>query len=577
MKNKKPNIKYNKALTILRTFSSQKNYHNRTSIQNSLLKPKNKNNIRKINNKNNKNNNNEYFDNLSEKVLNLYDFVDTIKSEHKKEYIMSNSNTKHNYISYLNNYINKKQNKNIEIDNLNINKNNFSVNILNNPSYQKIIYNKNNNNYLNEHNSKKQNIKKNRNIINCVTPKNNNLFNENDFSSLNNHLDDKNDRTYIRNDKFISNYKLNFKNRNPKLNKSPVGRFDNYFYNSNYKLDKKKLLNNQICFTNSTDKDRNKNLRIESPTSLSYHSFLKKNSPREMSIEHNIEYDINSKKYQKYSMNKFNRYKIIGITQYKNDNSDLNKKNDNKKYKTINYNTNSLLNKCKFKSETISQLIKDYYLKKNDNQNNEEKSSSIINNYLKTNNNNFRKYKTTLNNDNKLIDKKINSKIKTINKNKLNNNLSKKIKKIIKNDMEIIIEYNNENNIENLILNDKKGKQINFIPNNITYNNYNTIDNSINTMKNKEKILRDYKKNDDGLLENSEDKNISYKNIVNEHIIYNRNLGENIKHSIDISLSKNRINHNINKRKVKNNNIQKNNNKVHNDLKNLLIQDNIMK
>jgi hypothetical protein len=248
-------------------------------------------------------NNYIFYDNLSEKVLNLYDFASSIKSEHVKDNKLCkiyNKSTKNNIIrDPYQNYMMYNKNKKNEI---NVIKNASQIKA-NNPLFKKI--NINTKNKLNE---RRQNILKNRNIINYISPKINNFSNHYDFTKVNNYLSD----NYFKNNKLFD-YKDNYIERNTYIiNQSPVGRFDDYFCDnkySNYKLDKRKVLNNQILITNSINKDINKRLRIESPTSLSYHSYIRKQSPKEMSIEHNIEYDINN--FDNKNKSKFIKEEII--------------------------------------------------------------------------------------------------------------------------------------------------------------------------------------------------------------------------------------------------------------------------
>ena len=612
MKNRKINIYSNTKLYALRPFSSQKFYNNpHNTLKYTHKQLYNKININKIPIQTNKdiinsnekyiNNNNQCFDNLSEKVLNLYDFADTIKSEHDSEKYnfkiinkipadYQNTFTRDPYTNYV-------RNKNKKI-NINMNKNSLSGIVTNNPSFKKIFLNKRNNNISNisnisNTNPKIESAKKNRNIINYVSPKINNVTSHYDYNYYNNYLTE--NPKYKRNSKIMSNYKYVFKERNSyNLNKSPVGRFDNYFFDSNYsnyKLDKKKLLNNEIMMTNSIKKEMNKRLRIESPTSLSYHSYLRKKSPKEMSIEHNIEYDI-------HNFSNKNNLKFINVNQNESNRKETNnipfneKENEKFKLKTENndlirnkakFDTNNNLNFNKLKSVTVSRLIKDLYSQNTDIDNNENNKSKELNK-----NDNLISYcnKTDdtkeINTNKSILNNNINNKKnqKRINVNKNINNkstINKKIKKIIKNDIEIIIEYNNDNNIKRLILNDKKGRKINFIPNNIIYKkkNFNTIDNTpnslnINKIKNdslnssiskKTKVLKNSinkknKKDNRSSIKSSDIFTLYSK----EKLLYNKlntspqNDGrcDNAIQSINISF-KNSNNRNINKKRIPNN------------------------
>jgi hypothetical protein len=346
MQNQKITINNNKQLNIIRPFSSQKYYHNTFNPLNKTYNQlNNEKNIKNIQTK--KMNNYIFYDNLSEKVLNLYDFASSIKSEHVKDNKLCkiyNKSTKNNIIrDPYQNYMMYNKNKKNEI---NIIKNASQIKA-NNPLFKKI--NINTKNKLNE---RRQNILKNRNIINYISPKINNFSNHYDFTKVNNYLSD----NYFKNNKLFD-YKDNYIERNTYIiNQSPVGRFDDYFCDnkySNYKLDKRKVLNNQILITNSINKDINKRLRIESPTSLSYHSYIRKQSPKEMSIEHNIEYDINN--FDNKNESKFIKEEMINkiknIPFYEKDNSKI--QTDKKK------SINNILNYNNFKSVTISRLIRD--------------------------------------------------------------------------------------------------------------------------------------------------------------------------------------------------------------------------
>ena len=286
----------------------------------------------------------------------------------------------------------------------------------------------------------------------------------------------------------IPNQILNIKENNNN-NKSPVGRFDSYFYNSVFYTDKKYNTNNDKDFKNSFNYLNSNKLSIESPTCISYQSFIGKNSNKEMSIEHNIEYDINDKKDSKLSIiekNKIDKYKLDGVLYTKSNNLKL--KGENrimKKYKTLN-NENLCLfnfNKKKFKSTTVSELIKDYLCNKSEKGIETENSSSKNSNNNTIKKNIYIQDYTNTNETNKKIINKLNSDIKTKNisfKNFTNNRtpIIKRTEKIVNNNIEITLEYNKENNIQKLILNDKKGKIINFIPNNKSNNNLRKINNS---------------------------------------------------------------------------------------------------
>jgi len=618
------NMKNNKNLYSIRPFLSQKYCQIKSSLRSPLYKSMynkiNFNNIpkKKVNNiyKDNKMNiNNEYFDILSEKVFNLYDLADTIKSNHNNGINTINTmNVKNKNLQYyINNstrsYINNDNNKkNIDIqkrinNELNISNNSLKKILLKNPFNNKNIMNKNQNNH-----NKKSYIKKNRNIINLISPKNINIPNNINFNSFNNYFSENGKNDFTKNNKIISNYKYYFKEKNVhNLNNSPIGQFDNYFYNSN-KLDKKRLLNNQILITNSININKdmnnlNKKLTIESPTSLSYHSYIRKNSQREMSIEHNIEYDINNinssnsnQKYAYFNSNEFNRYKRNDIFSNKDDVDDYKLKTENnnsnynnQNYKTINFDINPILyfKKYKFKSATVNRLIKDYFFKNNENDNYENNENETN---LKKNNdigdkeyieeiidNKENELKEIPENNNKQNKKMINKK-----QNIKNIEIAKKLKKLIKNNKGKILESIKENkeNKENKknnnqkLLNDKKGKKISAIPFDKNNKKYNTIENFIKKQRQKNLFNSSISlKNKKNLKENNSSLGKSEKRIYCKYISFPiEEFNSNALQTMENLYPKACTNQKINKKRIKNNNsINKNINKVFNNVREILL------
>ena len=186
--------------------------------------------------------------------------------------------------------------------------------------------------------------------------------------------------------------------------------------------------------------------------------------------------------------------------------------------------------------------------------------------------NNTQKEQKIQNLKNKLNYYKINPKMKMKKEmiNKFKNNKAKQnlVKKNIKNGLEIKIEYSKyNNNVQKLLLNDKKGQKI-FIPKNRSNESLKTIGNSINLKQNQEislnspvyktsnllkkiKLNKIHKENKSSLgtsnnIFDSKDK--IDKNISNEirTKIYNEALGENIILSDNFSQTK-KINQNKNK------------------------------
>jgi hypothetical protein len=289
----------NEIISLSSTLSKvNSSYYNKINLTNAFKKKGHN-----FNNYKEEDGNQLYFDNLNEKVFNLYNLVDKIKMKHnnEKDSINKGNNNPKYYINNeykeqtINFIVNNDKNMQKHLNNqININKNTLTEMMLNNASFKKIILNKKYNiNNTKIINRKKQNLEKSRKVICSISPEGNNIllsnYNVNSFSDLKN---ERLDKIQNRN----SNYKLiNIKeSKKNYINRSPVGRFDSYFFNSYSNTDKKRL-NNQVLIKNNIidNINFNKKLEIENPACLSYQSILRKTSPKEMSIEHNIEYDIN--------------------------------------------------------------------------------------------------------------------------------------------------------------------------------------------------------------------------------------------------------------------------------------------
>ena len=542
--------KNNFRINSSKQFSTQKSSQNEIITLSSTLSKVNSSYYNKINQTNsfkqkecNFNNpkqedvNQLYFDNLNEKVFNLYNLVDEIKMKHnnEKDSIKKSNNNPKYYINneykeqtinfILNNDKNIPKNLNSQIS---INKNTLAEMMLKNASFKKIILNKkyNKSNIINK---KKQNLKKNRKVICSISPEeNNNILSNYNINSFSDFKNERLDKIQNRN----NNYKLiSFKEREKNnINRSPIGRFDSYFFNSYSNTDKKKL-NNQVLNKNNDyniNININKKLEIESPACLSYHSIIRKASPKEISIEHNIEYDINNKNNTKNlnnnnNTNKIRKHIIDRIPYNKKDNNYkfvtennikknyITENNIAKKNQTLNYDTNLILNYKKFKSTTVSKLIRDYYCNTNTNINNNEdeeynsKNSSINVFKNKTGNNsqitNIVQDKTIENklNNNKMKVKKNIKNIKNIKKD-IKMHSPTKVEKIVQNDIEITLEYNKDNKIQQLILYDKNGNKINFIPKDKINNNAKTINTIFNPNK---RVIFKKNKNKNITLSNS--------------------------------------------------------------------------
>ena len=598
-------------------FSTQKNSQNEIISLSSTLSKVNSSYYNKINLTNafkkkghNFNNPKEedvnqlYFDNLNEKVFNLYNLVDEIKMKHNNEKNSTNK-VKNNPKYYINNEY-KEQTINFIVNNyknmqkhfnnqISINKNTLTEMMLNNSSFKKIIlnkkYNKNSTKLINR---KNQNLKKNRKVICSISPEgNNNTLSNYNINSFSDFKYERLDKSQNRN----NNYKLiNIKeNKKNNINRSPVGRFDSYFFNSYSNTDKKRL-NNQVLVKNNINNinhNLDKKLEIESPACLSYQSILRKASPKEMSIEHNIEYDINNKSNSKNLNNKTNntnkmRRNIIDKIPYnkKYNYKFITEKNIKKNYnteniisnnnQTLNYDTNLILNYNKFKSTTVSKLIRDYYCNTNTNINDNEveehnsKNSSINIFRNKTENNsqivNSVQGKTIENKFNNKNKNKVKKNIKNIKKD-IKMHTPTKVEKIVQNDIEITLEYNKDNKIQQLILYDKNGKKLNFIPNDKINNDSKTINTIFNSKKRvifKNKKIKNiiipnssYSKRNSFLSDNlnkwnnnenrssvqlnkiipikEKEKQIYQKFKISPQKFYYENLGNNLIHSLNVS------------------------------------------
>ena len=634
-------------------FSTQKNSQNEIISLSSTLSKVNSSYYNKINLTNafkkkghNFNNPKEegvnqlYFDNLNEKVFNLYNLVDTIKMKHNNE---KDSIKKGNDIPkyYINNEY-KEQTINFIVNNdknmekhlsgqININNNTLKEMMLNNASFKKIILNKKYNiNNTKIINRKKQNLKKNRKVICSISPEgNNNILSNYKINSFSDFKNERLDKVQNRN----NNYKLiNIKeNRKNNINKSPVGRFDSYFFNS-YSNSDRKGLNNQVLFKKNIDNiNLNKKLEIENPSCLSYQSILKKASPKEMLIEHNIEYDINHKSNSK-NLNNNNTYKIRKhifdripynkkdtykfITENNIKKNYITENNITKKNQT--FDTNLILNYNKFKSSTVSKLIRDYYCNTNTSINNDEdeehnsKNSSINILRNETENNsqivNSVQGKTI---ENKFFYSKNNQKVKkniTNIKKDLKMHTPIKVEKIVQNDIEITLEYNKDNKIQQLILHDKNGKKINFIPKDKINNDSKTINTMLNSNKrvifknnkNKNIILSNssYNKRNSLLNDklnkfnnnenkssihlnkiipiNSKEKQIYSKFKISPQKFYSENLGYTLTQSLNVSSPPDNYILSINKKRLPVNSNHKKTNKTFSAFKDTLLKSKII-
>ena len=420
------------------------------------------NEVEEINNKPN-------FDNLSVKIFNLYNIKDKnepfairINNNNPKYYInncvnqllfkkLSPDNRNNNKENNLKNK--SKNNKNINIKDNNCINNKYILSLVSpkNKNNKKIVLNKNNNNTTNIINIKKCNNDK---IINDNIPLNNQnnqgkIINLNNYNNYNNHS-------------FTNVCKINPKNINNNnatipeeksfvpINNSKTENFRKCLKNRELRMNKnikiKNIMNkNRINFYNNKIKDTN--LTLEIPERMSFNKILSRKID-------------NIKNKQNKSFLNLNNNEIINNNTYLfSDN-----KRDIQRIKNIK-NKNRLVNSIfdlknnKFESKTLNKIIQEFNEK-------EEKDFNQI---------------ETINYNNKIKHKipyqKIKYKKVITNKNIIK--LPKNMKKSFKNNFDIYLQYNQKNDVEKILLNDKNGKITSFIP---MKNNskFNTIDKTTN-------------------------------------------------------------------------------------------------
>ena len=196
--------------------------------------------------------------------------------------------------------------------------------------------------------------------------------------------------------------------------------------------------------TNFYNKVLDSNLTLEIPERM---SFNKKCSPKKDNINNN----------QNNSYLNSNNNKIIQNNYLLSDN-----KQEKTKIKKKNRVVNSIfdLKNFKFESKTLNEIIQEF----NENEEIDSEKSDIVN---------TDKMKS------KILHQKI--KHKQIIKNNKIIKVPKNSKKEQKNNFDIYLQYNQKNDVEKILLNDKKGKITHFIPMK-KYNNdkFNTIDETKN-------------------------------------------------------------------------------------------------
>ena len=351
------------------------------------------------------------YDNLSVRIFNLYNIKDKNKPFSIK---INNNNPKY----YINNGLNqvllkklnfKKRNKNTETS---LNEKIININSKNTKKIDELKINKNNLR------------KKRKKLI---------LDKYDDYSFTNVRKKQNDNRT---NDNYNSNIN---ENNLDEISTSQIGKFDEYFYNSGKRIYKnydfndimkenKKYINNRVI---------NSNLTLESPK-LIY------NNPR------------NSQKYNKINNTQVKSF--LNIKQkYKNTDNNIfiNNNSGKGKIKNIkNEKENKALNSFfdlksnQFESETLKKIIKDFI----ENEEKLEKTELIDKDNKKINN----KLQTQI--------PKQKEKLKTLLKDNNMKEVPKIIKKIKNNDYDIYLQYDQNNNVKKILLNDRNGNITSFIP-----------------------------------------------------------------------------------------------------------------
>ena len=413
-------------------------------------------------------NNKPNYDNLNVKIFNLYN----IKNKNEPFDIRINNNSPKNYI---NNSVNQLLLKKLSPKNRNKN----NVTYLNNKT--------NNNENINLKDNKSLN---NKYILSLISPKNKN-YKKNDFHKNNintNVIDIKkcNNNKIIKNNiKGINNIRLNHQNKQRRI--INLYNHENYSYNNIYKISPKNIHNNtqsilekkNLNFINNSNLDifnkRSTNIGLKTNKNIEIKNIMNKNRMNLYNrvLNSNLTFEIP----ERMSYNKKYSPKIDNIINNQtNSLLDLNKneinhnntylfsdnKRDIEKIKNKNRIVNSIfdLKKNKFESKTLNEIIQEFNQK-------EEKEKD------------FEKIETV--NNNKIKHKIPYQKIKY--KKLINNTdiikVPKNFKKSQKNDFDIYLKYNQKNDVEKILLNDKNGKIRSFIP---VKNNdqYNTINKEIN-------------------------------------------------------------------------------------------------
>ena len=388
--------------------------------------------------------NKQNYENLSVKIFNLYN----IKDKNKPFSIKINNNSPKYYI---NNCINqlllkkldtKEKNKNIECHmNNKINNNTSNILSLVSPKYKTYkklsLPCKTNENIINSKRSEKieeikiaNKIEQNRKKKKLILEK----YNDYSFTNIKQNSNENNYESFAKIKKF-----------NDK-NNSLIGIYDEYIYNFGNTI--LKNLNNKN-YSNTNRKNiynrvLNSNLTLENPKLMTYNV---QNSRKNNKIN-------NTKLMQFFPLKQNNTINNSS----KIDMQDIRNKKQNKVFSSI-----LDLKNNKFESETIKKIIKEFIEK-------EEKDSGKIELLVKKNKN-----------YNKMIKNKISKQKQKYHKDIKDNdnviiNIPKNTKIIKNNDYEIYLQYNQNNCVDKILLNDKNGNITSFIPSS-SKGKQNTIDN----------------------------------------------------------------------------------------------------
>ena len=472
------------------TFQSPLNKKNNYSFYNKYIYTNNYNNIAKLNVKRKQKllefkpneiinerediNNKPNYDNLSVKIFNLYN----IKDKNEPFAIRINNNSPKYYINNCVNQLlfkklspeNRIRNNENFINNKNINnKDNNCINNINNKyilslvspkskNYKKIVLNKNNTN---------------NNIINIKKCNNEKIINNNIKEINNIQLSNQNNQGRINLNKYSNHsysniYKINPKNIYNNNISIPEEKNLDVINNSNMEIFSKRFKNSELILKNENIKIKtimNKN-RMNFYNNRIKETNLTLEIPERKSFNKNFSPKINNINNNKQNKSFFNLSKNES-----NNNTYLfsdNKRNIKKLKNTKNKNrvVNSIfdLKNNKFESKTLNEIIQEF----NEKEEKDFNKIETINN--KNNNNNKIKHKIPYQ---KIKKKKIITNDDGIIK--LPNNM----KNPRKNNFDIYLQYNQKNDVEKILLNDKNGKITSFIPMK-NKDKFNTIDKTTN-------------------------------------------------------------------------------------------------